>query len=212
MASLREVSSNQVSTPKFAEEDKNCPICLATMKKVVSLTCGHSFDEHCVTRALKQKTECPLCKQKNVRIFPTDPEEIQRRAAIFERTALLQKACDEKRATEPTEEPVEEVKSEEGPQQGEDEMGRPLFQTMNRAEEELGQDRNRVTLTVTARTDNEVRQSTSTRSNVNLDDYVHHYIIGNHSRIQRLSSNLCSQIMGCAIGVLAVYAYNYFRS
>eukprot|EP01138_Halocafeteria_seosinensis_P006220 gb/GECG01006361.1/.p1 GENE.gb/GECG01006361.1/~~gb/GECG01006361.1/.p1 ORF type:complete len:195 (+),score=13.20 gb/GECG01006361.1/:1-585(+) len=40
-----------------------CCICYSTIKHIHVLGCGHAFHQKCIVKALKQKEECPHCRQ-----------------------------------------------------------------------------------------------------------------------------------------------------
>ncbi len=49
------------------EEGKTCCICIEDLEKGSKermLQCGHMFHRPCIAKWLKQKRECPICKQQ----------------------------------------------------------------------------------------------------------------------------------------------------
>lgn len=48
--------------PSDFEEEFTCSICQELFVQAATLQCSHSFCHHCISRWLKQKQECPVCR------------------------------------------------------------------------------------------------------------------------------------------------------
>ena len=62
-----EIECNNENCFAYTSEETNCPICLNTETNEINVKlkdCGHNFHYNCLNTWLKQKLECPLCKQK----------------------------------------------------------------------------------------------------------------------------------------------------
>jgi hypothetical protein len=64
VASSRAVSGKE-------EQALTCPICQDVFVDPVTLTCGHSFDRHCLEAHLATRDECPLCRTAVARPLPS---------------------------------------------------------------------------------------------------------------------------------------------
>jgi len=53
-------------------DDLMCAICMEIMDACCSTSCGHSFCQRCITRAVDMKKECPLCRT-NLSHFEVSP-------------------------------------------------------------------------------------------------------------------------------------------
>ncbi|KAK1389800.1 hypothetical protein POM88_017978 [Heracleum sosnowskyi] len=46
------------------ENNVNCPICMAPFFQPTTTRCGHVFCKNCVTHAMVQKKQCPICRKR----------------------------------------------------------------------------------------------------------------------------------------------------
>jgi len=60
-------------------EDYICPICTDVMRDCVETDCGHLFCEACVITALKEKQECPECRERATEDSLTQIKSIRRK-------------------------------------------------------------------------------------------------------------------------------------
>ena len=172
MLPIRDTNSSQV-VQEFEDADRKCPICLRdTMRKVATLTCGHSFDEACIRKVRgvgEQNRKCPVCREYTW-ILPTKPDEIQKLKEQIEKRARLQADCDQNRTEEPPE-VEEEIKLQEegGLQEGMRLRGTVFeraFESLDRDAEELGLRQNMVTIRITERISGAIQSTNITRTNV----------------------------------------------
>lgn len=60
--------------PRLEENDFECGLCLSLLCEPVTIPCGHSFCQTCLTSALEQsKKQCPTCRA----VCNVDPENMQ---------------------------------------------------------------------------------------------------------------------------------------